>query len=31
MGASVARVRDQSLERPTLDLVGKLQIHGSID
>ena len=31
MGAGIARVRDQSLERPALDLVGKLQVHCSID
>ena len=31
MGAGVARVRDQSLERPALDRMGKLRRHGSFD
>ena len=31
MGAGIARVRDQSLERPPLDCVGKLRRHGSFD
>jgi hypothetical protein len=27
MGAGIARMRDQSLERPTLDVLGELQVH----